>query len=125
MMDGTNATNQFSSHIFNISKNSTSPPDTSKGSGLSSQAKVGIGVGVGVGCAFLIALAAAIWYRRRAQNNANAATQFYGAPGSQPPAPASVVVEKDSNVHPQASVEVLGGPRAELPAQGPRYELPL
>lgn len=75
--------NRFICHDFNITASnasttaapsptaqecdstSTASSDTCSETGLSPQAKVGIGVGVGLGCAFLIALAAVIWYFHR------------------------------------------------------------
>lgn len=45
----------------------TGSSDQCDEAGLKPQIKVGIGVGVGLGCAFLIVLAAIIWYFRRRQ----------------------------------------------------------
>lgn len=78
--DADDYNNRFKCHGFNITASnasttaapsstaqkcdftSTASSDTCGEGGLSPQAKFGIGVGVGLGCAFLIALAAVIWY---------------------------------------------------------------
>ena len=77
---------------------------------LTPQTKVGIGVGVGLGCAFLIVLAAIIWYFRHRQKASDASN---APPAWSPPNPS-----KQGPVTQQPRSPV------EAPGDRVRYELP-
>lgn len=107
------------SRNFNVTKLECDSNNNKSDGGLSDAAKVGIGVGVGLGCAFLIALAAIVWFfrRRLAAVTAAKGLEANSAPTYTPYDTAQVPFKQ--------SVAELHGERgaAELPAVT-RQELP-
>lgn len=90
--------------------------------GLTPQTKVGIGVGVGLGCAFLMALAAIIWYFRRRQKASNASN---APPAWSPPDPSQDPSKQGPiTQQPRSPVEAPGDFAVEAPSDRVRYELP-
>ncbi|EYE91166.1 uncharacterized protein EURHEDRAFT_416776 [Aspergillus ruber CBS 135680] len=90
--------------------------------GIAPQTKVGIGVGVGLGCAFLIALAAIIWYFRHHQKASNATST---PPAWSPPDPSQDSSKQGPiTQQPRPPVEVPGDFAVEAPSDRVRYELP-
>ncbi|OJJ82844.1 uncharacterized protein ASPGLDRAFT_27081 [Aspergillus glaucus CBS 516.65] len=100
----------------------TGSSDQCDEAGLTPKTKVGIGVGVGLGCAFLMAMAAIIWYFRRRQKDSNASN----APLAWSPPDPSQNPSKQGPItqQPRFPVEVPGDFAVEAPSDHVRYELP-